>query len=87
MTGTSAPTGLPLVDGLADLESPTIEDYCEAAAEYIRMASKVGSSSGKAAQIRLSHTLAAVTVQDLRGAGGSIINAVSAEREVVDCEA
>ena len=41
-------TGLPLVDGLAGLESPTIEGYCEAAAEYIRTASKVGSSSGMA---------------------------------------
>ena len=35
MAETPAPIGLPLVDRLADLESPTIEDYCEAAAEYI----------------------------------------------------
>ena len=82
MAEPSSPIGLPLVDGLANLESPTIEDYCEAAAEYIRMASKVGSNSGKAAQIRLSHTLASVTVQDLRDAGASVVNAVSAEREV-----
>ena len=82
MAETSVPIGLPLVDGLADLESPTIGNYCEAAAEYIRMASKVGSNSGKAAQIRLSHTLATVTVQDLRDAGANVINAVSAEREV-----
>ena len=82
MAGTPEPTGLTLVDGLASLESPTIDDYCKAAAEYIRMASNVGSSSGKAAQIRLSHTLAVITMCDLRQAGARIINAVSAEREV-----
>ena len=82
MAGTPEPTGLPLVEGLAALDPPTIEDYCEAAAEYIRMASEVGSGAGKAAQIRLSQTLGAVTVQDLRDAGARIINAVSAEREV-----
>ena len=56
------PIGLPLVDGLDEHESPTIEDYCEGCREYIRMASKVGRNSGKAAQIR-SPTLAAVAVQ------------------------
>ena len=82
MAETSAPTGLTLVDGLAGLDSPTIDDYCRAAAEYIRMASSVGSGSGKAAQIRLSQALAVVAVRDLRQAGASIIDAVSAEREV-----
>ena len=46
------------------------------------MASEVGRNRGKAAQIRLSHALATVTVRDLRAAGATIINAVSAEREV-----
>lgn len=33
------PTGLALADGLAGLSRPTVEDYCNAAAEYIRGAS------------------------------------------------
>ena len=82
MAKTPAPTGLTLVDELAGLESPAIDDYCKAAAEYIRIASNLGSNSGKAAQIRLSHALAAVTLRDLRQAGAGIIDAVSAEREV-----
>jgi len=63
------PTGLPLVDGLALLSPPTIEDYCRASAEYIRQASVLGSAKGKAAQIRLSNALAAITLVDLRSAG------------------
>ena len=82
MSGTPTPIGLALVDGLASLESPTMDDYCKAAAEYIRSASTVGSRRGKAAQIRLSHALAAVTVRDLREAGAALVNAVPTEREV-----
>lgn len=59
------PTGLPLVDALAALASPAIEDYCRAAAEYIRQATVAGSARGKAAQIRLSHALAVITTADL----------------------
>ena len=82
MAEAPAPTGLALVDGLARLDSPTIDDYSRAAAEHIRMASNVGSGSGKAAQIRLSQALAVVAVRDLRQAGARILDAVSAEREV-----
>jgi len=74
------PTGLPLVDALAVLQRPTIEDYCAASAEYIREVS--GISTAKAAQIRLSNALAAVAVADLRDAGLVLPAAFAGEREV-----
>jgi hypothetical protein len=76
------PTGLPLVDGLAGLTGPTLEDYCRASAEYIRSASTLGSGKSKAAQIRLSHGLAAVLVVDLRSLGLTLDRVVVGEREV-----
>jgi hypothetical protein len=76
------PTGLPLVDALGALERPTIDDYCRAAAEYIRAASTVGAQKSKAAQIRLSNGLAVVTVADLRSMGLALTGAVAGEREV-----
>ena len=76
------PTGLPLVDGLAALARPTIADYCAASAEYIRGASASGSEKSKAAQIRLSNALAAITVADLRSLGLELEHAVAGEREV-----
>lgn len=76
------PTGLALVDGLAAHASPTIDDYCMAAAEYIRQASVVGSAKSKAAQIRLSNALAHVTVADLQRQGVDLRMAFAGEREV-----
>lgn len=76
------PTGLPLVDALGGLPTPTIDDYCRASAEYIRSASTVGAQKSKAAQIRLSNGLAAVTIADLRGLGLDLTHAVAGEREV-----
>lgn len=76
------PTGLPLVDELSALTSPTIEDYCRAAAEYIRQATTVGSPKGKAAQIRLSNGLAAITVADLKRHGLDLREAFAGERDV-----
>ncbi len=76
------PTGLPLVDGLSGLARPTIQDYCQAAAQYISAASTVGSDRSKAAQIRLSKALAVVTVADLRATGLTLANAVAGETEV-----
>lgn len=76
------PTGLALVDALSTLTSPTIDDYCHAAAEYIRQASLVGTAKSKAAQIRLSNALAAVTVADLERRGLDLTQAVAGEREV-----
>jgi len=76
------PTGLPLVDGLAAKSPPTIEDYCGAAAEYIRQASVVGTAKSKAAQIRLSNALAGVTVADLERQGLDLRLAFAGEREV-----
>jgi hypothetical protein len=76
------PTGLPLVDGLSALAAPTIEDYCRAAAEYIREASAVGAQTSKSAQIRLSNGLAAVSLADLRRRGLDLSLAVAGEREI-----
>lgn len=82
MTRTPDPTGLALVDGLVAMERPTIEDYCSASAEYIRNATELGSKKGKAAQIRLSHALAEVTLADLRDLDLSLESAVAGERNV-----
>ncbi|MGH9102638.1 MAG: hypothetical protein ACRDYD_06610 [Acidimicrobiales bacterium] len=76
------PTGLPLVDELPGLPSPTIEDYCQAAAEYIREASAVGAARSKAAQIRLSSSLALITVEDLKRQGVELRQAFAGERDV-----
>lgn len=59
-----------------------IADYCQAAAEYIRQASVVGSAKSKAAQIRLSNALAHVTVADLERQGVDLRLAFAGEREV-----
>ncbi len=76
------PTGLPLLDGLATLSAPTIEDYCRASAEYIREASVAGSAKGKAAQIRLSNALAVITIADLERHGVDLSGAFAGERDV-----
>jgi hypothetical protein len=77
------PTGLALVDGLAGLVHPTVEDYCAASAEYIREATALGAQKGKAAQLRLSHALAVVTLADVRAATGLAMPlAFAGEREV-----
>ena len=82
MTPSPAPTGLALIDALAESEEPTIEAYCEAAAEYIREATSVGSNVGKAAQLRLSAALARATVGSLRTRGLRLPGVVAAERTV-----
>lgn len=82
MTRALEPTGLDLVDGLGAMERPTIEDYCRASAEYIRNATQLGTKKGKAAQIRLSNTLAEVTLADLRDRGLGLEGAVAGERKV-----
>jgi len=76
------PTGLALVDGLAGLSRSTVEDYCNAAAEYISGASDVGAQKAKAAQIRLSNALSEVTLHDLRAKGLALTTAFAGEREV-----
>lgn len=75
-------TGLPLVDALAALESPTIAEYCSASAEYVRRATTIGSNSGKAAQLRLSSGLARILVADLRDRGLSLDGVIAGERTV-----
>jgi hypothetical protein len=75
-------TGLALVDALSTHARPTIHDYCVASAEYIREATALGSSRGKAAQLRLSNALARVCLFDLRDLGLDLTNAVAGERMV-----
>ena len=75
-------TGLALVDDFGELATPTIEDYCAAAAEYIRGASQIGTKKGKAAQIRLSNGLSHATLASLRETGLSLEGAVAGERTV-----
>lgn len=83
MTGVPVPpTGLALIDGLASLGRPTIEDYAASSAEYVRAASSITPGVSKAAQIRLSHALAGITLADLRAAGAPLRRAVAGERNV-----
>ena len=64
------------------MATPTLEDYCAAAAEYIRGASRIGPEKRKAAQIRLSHGLSRATLTSLRETGLSLVGAVAGERTV-----
>jgi hypothetical protein len=63
---TGDPTGLGRVDRLAVLERPTIEDYIEGVSEYVRLRTTITDGQAKAAQIRLSASLAVALVADLR---------------------
>lgn len=65
------PTGLSLVDALATLSPPTLDDYIAAASEYVRACSPLataplGSGPKKAGQIRLSNALANVLMRELQ---------------------
>jgi hypothetical protein len=65
------------------VERPTIEDYCRASAEYVRLASRLDQSQSKATQIALSGVLARVALADLRGAlGGGLRSAKAGETMV-----
>jgi hypothetical protein len=87
------PTGMPLVDGLADLARPTLQDFIDAASEYVRECVdlqpyqppdgkpiKPGSRK-KAGQIRLSNALGRALAADLSEALGRI-NATPGETKV-----
>lgn len=77
------PTGLPSVDRLATLSSPTILDYVTAASEYVRMARRLSDGQRKAAQIRLSDALGKALLIELRGRLPNMSpDAVAGEREV-----
>lgn len=66
MSPEPVPTGLPLVDGLSRLGRPTIQDYVDAASEYVRSARRLTDSQKKTAQIRLSAALGTALLADLR---------------------
>lgn len=70
------------VDALATLTAPTITDYCQASAQYVREATAAGTNVGKSAQLRLSNGLARALVADLRAAGSAMDGAVAGERTV-----
>ncbi|MGI8479173.1 MAG: hypothetical protein ACR2M2_04860 [Gaiellaceae bacterium] len=73
------PTGLPLVDGLAELNRPTLDDFIKAASEYIVASVDMESiivegkevkpaARKKAGQIRLSNALGRALAADLQEA-------------------
>jgi hypothetical protein len=84
------PTGMPLVDFLSQIERPTIQDFVNAASEYVRDCVGIGpltlsdgeeitaAARKKAGQIRLSNGLARALAADLREALPRI-NAVPGE--------
>lgn len=76
-------SGLALVDGLAAIARPTIDDYCLAAAEYVRHASTITNGQAKTAQNKLSKALAIVVLEDLRDRlGQPLPSAFAGERNV-----
>jgi hypothetical protein len=88
------PTGMPLVDGLAHIERPTIQDYVNAASEYVLECVDLGEyqppeggkpvkpgSRKKAGQIRLSNALGRALAADLNDALPRI-NATAGETRV-----
>ena len=67
---TPDPTGLKLVDRLASLKPPSLDDYIAAASEYVKACSPLatpplGAGPKKAGQIRLSTALANVLLAEL----------------------
>ena len=87
------PTGMPLVDGLADLDRPTVADFVGAASEYVVACETLGPLAlddgatvsppqrKKAGQIRLSAGLGRALAADLADACPRI-HAVSGEIRV-----
>jgi hypothetical protein len=61
-----APTGVDLVDRLADLHPCTIEDYVAAVSEYVRRSRELAPGPKKAGQIRLSNGLARALADELK---------------------
>lgn len=82
-----APTGLTLVDGLASLTPPTLDDYIAAASEYVRACSPLATSAlgagpKKAGQIRLSNALAHVLKAELTARLPTMRNPIAGEHTV-----
>lgn len=62
---------------------PTIALYCEAASEYVRLATEMSAGQAKAVQIALSNALAHVLLEDLRDRlDAPLPNAFAGERQV-----
>src|SRR3954469_5031423 len=87
------PTGMKLVDGLADIGRPRIEDYVQAASEYVSECEHITdlvlpdgtkvtkAARQKAGQIRLSNALGRALAADLRDALPRI-DAIAGETQV-----
>lgn len=81
------PTGLALVDGLAALSPPTLQDYIAAAGEYVRACSPLagvplGDGPKKAGQIRLSNALAHVLLDELQSRLPNMRDPIAGEHTV-----
>jgi hypothetical protein len=64
-------------------DRPTISLYCEAAAEYVRLATQMSAGQAKAVQIALSGSLAHVLLEDLRDRlDAPLPDAFAGERQV-----
>lgn len=59
------PTGLEAVDRLNESDSPTLQDYLDAVAQYVREHRKIKAGPKKAAQIRMSRGLGQVLLVEL----------------------
>lgn len=76
-------TPTPSLTQLRQSNRPTITGYCEAAAEYVRLATQMSAGQGKAAQLALSNSLAQVLLCDLRERlDAELPHAFAGEREV-----
>lgn len=60
-----APTGIPEIDSLANLNLCTIQDYITGVSAYVRQQSTLASGPKKASQIRLSNALARSLAADV----------------------
>lgn len=77
------PNPLPIGAAFSANPAPTISDYTAAAAEYVREASKLTASQGKAAQLSLSQGLGIVLLVDLRAKlGMALPTAIAGETDV-----
>jgi hypothetical protein len=76
------PTGLPQVDRVNPIQHPGLQDYIDAASDYVINRKGIGDDAAKAAQIRLSNALGRFLRDELHGKLPAI-NANAGEQPVV----
>lgn len=73
----------PILDAVVGMERPRIDDYCRAAAEYVRLATMLGQGQPKSSQLALSQVLGVVLLSDLRDALGDPLDGAHAGERTV----